>query len=317
MAATIRSLDEFINESTGLYKDNTAGDISASDLRDGVASWYRPQATCMGRLTTESGVPASPSDRTAQSTIYFTPTNGNLVGLFDGTSWTLRVFSEVSLALSGLTSGANYDVFLYNNSGTLTLELSAAWASDTTRTDALTQQDGVYVKGGATTRRYLGTIRTTSTSTTEDSKSKRFVWNCYNQIPRSIMKLETNGFWTYTTATWRQARASAANQVEIVAGIQCGMLDLNCIACSQQTGSIYRAAGIGENRTTDTDADILNSSDRPGLAGHSAHLKKVPNLGYAYYAWVEYSNTTGTTTWYGTATTPTNGSCGLTGFITC
>lgn len=36
--ATVRSLDSFNNSSTGLFKNNSAGDISAQDLRDFVAS---------------------------------------------------------------------------------------------------------------------------------------------------------------------------------------------------------------------------------------------------------------------------------------
>jgi hypothetical protein len=84
---------------------------------------------CQGRLTTESGVGVSTSDRTSQSTIYFTPYLGNRVALYSGSAWAEYTLTERSLALSGLTSGKNYDVFLYNNSGTLTLELSAAWTT--------------------------------------------------------------------------------------------------------------------------------------------------------------------------------------------
>jgi len=38
MADTVRTIDDFLNASTGLFKDNTAGDISAQDLRDFVVS---------------------------------------------------------------------------------------------------------------------------------------------------------------------------------------------------------------------------------------------------------------------------------------
>lgn len=38
MAETVRTIDDFVNASTGLFKDNTAGDISAQDLRDFVWS---------------------------------------------------------------------------------------------------------------------------------------------------------------------------------------------------------------------------------------------------------------------------------------
>src|SRR6185369_10519211 len=96
---------------------------------------------------------------------------------------------------------------------TVTLELSAAWASDTARTDSLTTLDGVLVKNSDPTRRLVGTIRTTGTTTTEDSAAKRFVWNAHNQVPRTLKNAtETADSWNYTTATWRQANANAANQ---------------------------------------------------------------------------------------------------------
>lgn len=174
------------------------------------------QTTSQGRLTTETGVAVSATDRTAQSTIYFTPYSGNRIALYDGTRWGLYAFTERSLALSGLTSDKNYDVFLYNNSGTLTLELSAAWTNDTTRADALTTQDGIYVKDGATTRRYLGTLRTTGTTTTEDSLAKRFVSNYYNVIMREVFVSISNSSYSYSSATVRQINASAGFKVEAV-----------------------------------------------------------------------------------------------------
>jgi hypothetical protein len=140
------------------------------------------------RLTTESGVPVSTSDRTAQSTIYLTPYVGNQIALYDGAAWQLRSTAEISLALSGLTSGKNYDVFAYYTGSAVALELSAAWTNDTTRADAITTQDGVWCKSGTLTRRLVGTIRTTGTTTTEDSATKRFVWNAYNRVPRTLVR---------------------------------------------------------------------------------------------------------------------------------
>jgi hypothetical protein len=98
-----------------------------------------------GRLTLTSGTSVTTSDVTGAGTLYYTPDVHNLIRLYDGTRWKLHTFTERSLALT-LTASRAYDVFIYDNAGTLTLELSAAWNSDgTTRTDALTTQDGVKV----------------------------------------------------------------------------------------------------------------------------------------------------------------------------
>src|SRR5262249_42359234 len=138
------------------------------------------------RLTLSSGTPVPSGDLTAQSTLYLTPSPSGEIATFDGVKWIRRETAEVSLVLSGLTSGKNYDVFAFWNGSAIVLELSAAWTTDTSRADALIRQNGVLVKGSNTVRRYVGTIRTTGTTTTEDSRAKRYVYNYYNQRPRQL-----------------------------------------------------------------------------------------------------------------------------------
>ena len=135
-----------------------------------------------GRITLSTGVPVTTSDVTAATTIYFTPYQGNNISLYDGSAiWNVISFTELSIAVPA-TTATMYDVFCYNNSGAATLEV-LAWTNDTTRATALVLQNGVYVKSGATTRRYLGSFRTTGVSgQTEDSVANRFVWNYYNRV---------------------------------------------------------------------------------------------------------------------------------------
>lgn len=160
-----------------------------------------------GRLTTESGVAVSTSDRTSQSTIYYTPFVHDQIVLWDGTNWRPYTFTETSLVLSGLTSGKPYDVFGYVSSGVLALEL-LVWTDDTTRATGVTLQDGRYCKGGDKTRLLLGTIYTTSTTATEDSEAKRYVCNVYNAVPRRILSaIYATYSHTYTTGTWREWNA--------------------------------------------------------------------------------------------------------------
>lgn len=322
MPDTVRSTDDLLNASTGLFRDNTSGDISAQDLRDFALSAYRPQGFAGGRLTTESGVPVSTSDRTAQSTLYYTPYAHDLIGLYDGTSWKLHPFSERSLALSGLTSGKNYDVFLYDNAGTLTLELSAAWTTDTTRADALATQDGVYVKSGATSRRYLGTIRTTGTTTTEDSgyltssgTPKRFVWNAYNRVARGVRRVDTTDTWSYSSSTYRQTNNSAANQIEVVCGLS-GLSHLRLVNASSSGSSQMRIA-IGQDSTT-TPLAVTNfyADGTTGASGMVCWNNLNPTLGYHYYAMLENS-ASGSTTFYGDVGIATTFQTGMTGTWEC
>jgi len=260
-------------------------------------------AIALGRLTLETGVAVSTTDQTSKGTLYWTPHNGNRVSLYDGTRWKLYTFAEVSLALT-VTSAKNYDVFLFDNAGTLTLELSAAWTNDTTRADALALQDGVQVKNGATTRRWLGTLRASGANVTEDSRQKRFLWNAYNRLPRALFWRDTTSSWNYTTATWRQSRASAANQVEVVCGAAGhSLIDLIFSQCSSNsTAAVPRLSGIGEDSTTTGAADMTNGQVG-GPVGDTfeavAHLRKFAPLGYHFYTMLEFSSATGTSTFYG------------------
>ena len=107
-----------------------------------------------GRLTLESGVPVSSTDQTAKTTVYYTPYNGSFLSLYNGTSWNAYSFAELSLTTSGLAVSSNYDIFAYVSGSTVTLEYSAAWTNDSTRSSALSLLNGVYVKSSDNTRRY-------------------------------------------------------------------------------------------------------------------------------------------------------------------
>lgn len=261
-------------------------------------------ATCNGRLTLTTGVPVTTTDVTAATTLYFAPYLGNRCALYDGTGWTMRTFSQLSIAIPATTSQM-YDVWLIDSSGTLGLEL-LAWTNDTTRATALTTQDGVYVKNGDATRRYLGSIRTTTSSgQTEDSLLKRFVWNEYNRIERPLRRLESTSTWTYSTATFRQANASTANQVAVIVGVAENMIDLQIRALASNSSGISTtvSVAIGEDSTSSvTTGNILQvygSGLNTAPVGASAQLIKQPAIGYHFYAWLEYSDANATTTWYG------------------
>lgn len=258
---------------------------------------------CDGRLTTQSGVPVSTTDRTAQSTIYFTPVNGNRISLYDGSKWKFYAFSEVSLVLSGLTISKNYDVFIWDNGGVLTLELSAAWTNDTTRADAVTTQDGVVVKSGSATRRYLGTLYTTSTTTTEDSNQRRLLWNSYNQVERTMLVKDTTNSWSYTSTTIRTTNNTTANnQMSNTVGFSGeGEIFLMTYLLGVSNNSLELANGIDAGGTTafDSVAHGTGGASSYTTASQGAYRHRRGNPGYLYHTWVESGNTNATS--YGNA----------------
>lgn len=275
---------------------------------------------CDGRLTLESGVAVSASDQTAKTTIYFTPYNGNIIALYNGSSWTPIPFSETSLALGTLTADKNYDVFAYISSGVLALELSAAWTNDTTRADALTTQDGVLVKSGSTTRRYIGTFRTKTTTTTEDSSVNRCVWPMYHRVPRLLLIRDSTDSWTYSTGSFRQANGSSANQVNIVTGWTDTHLSLGVFSRASNSTTTARtvASGIGIGSSTTNSAQLIQPANCTSVisALPAARLVHTAALGYSSYLWLEMGGGADTQTWFGDVGS-TNFQSGMMGSVEC
>jgi hypothetical protein len=287
------------NQFTFPTTDGSADQVLVTD-GSGVLTWQDQfgagtilNQTVNGRLTLESGEPVSTTDQTAKTTLYFTPYKGNQIALYNGTAWGIHSFSELSLSLSGYTADTNYDIFVYDNSGTLTLE-STAWTDGTTRATALDTQNGVYVKSGATTRRYLGTIRTTATTgQCEDSEDRRFVFNYYNQTRRKIQSTigSPTGNHTYTTATWRSYYNSTTvgtTRNEFVIGID--QLTRTDIMASFKLG--YVCFGY-DSTSLPVETDVAAGDFTSTLNTHAFFGSQVLSDGYHYVQAMEYGQTGG------------------------
>lgn len=289
---------------TGLTAIGASGTVLSSD--GSVASWAVPvnSKPCNGRLSLTTGVAVTTADVTAATTLYWVPYQGNQVALYTGSAWTLVSQAQLSIAVPA-TTATMYDVFLDYNAGTPALALTA-WTNDTTRATALTTQDGVLVQTGNLDWRYVGSFRTTGVSgQTEDSNTKRYVWNYYHRVQRSLLVKDATASWTYTTATWRQARATATNQVEIVVGVAEVPLDILLTGVVSNTNaSVAVQVGIGEDSTSTAINTGVGGGGMSNVAGAIVPLQpfrlvKYPAIGRHYYAWLEISTATGTTTWYG------------------
>lgn len=255
-----------------------------------------------GRLTLTTAVPVTTSDVTAATTLYYTAYKGNAIALFDGTStWNVLNFTELSIAIPS-TNNTMYDVWVYDNAGVPTMEV-LAWTNDTTRATALTTQNGVLVKTGATTRRYVGSFRTTGTvGQTEDSLAKRYVWNYYNRVNRPMQVLEATNSWTYSTASFRQANNSAANQIDFVVGVTEDPILAYAVSQAVNSTTTGRnvSIGIGLDSTTVNSAIMANINCTSLIyAGLNAFYDAYVSPGRHFLAWLEKGNGTDTQTWYG------------------
>lgn len=258
---------------------------------------------CHARLTLTSGVAVTTSDVTGASTIYLTPHQGNQIALYDGSVWRLLGFTEIAHSLSGLTSGRPYDLFAYISSGAVAVE-RLAWTNDTSRATALALQHGVLVKSGDATRRYIGTFYSTGTTTTEDSKARRYLWNYYHRSLRSMASAaETALNWNYSTASYRQANANTANQVNYVVGVAEDVICAQVPAItSYNSTSTFRSVGIGIglDSTTVNSASICVegrcSSTVQALI--AASYDEAATVGRHYLAWLEKGGGTDTQSFY-------------------
>ena len=154
----------------------------------------------------------------ANTSIYYAPYNHNLISLWNGYRWKTIEFSEIELALGTLTASKPYDIYGYLNAGVLSLEL-LAWTSDTVRATDITRQDGRWCKSGDKTRLLLGTLYTDSTTSTQNSQSKKYLVNVFNELPFIMAVRETAASWTYSAGVWRQANNNSANQCDLIVPI--------------------------------------------------------------------------------------------------
>jgi hypothetical protein len=306
--ANVRVVGVAQSATTLILATNPSPTASATVMDNGVDDF---------RLTLTTGTPVTVTDVTAATTLYLSPYTGNRIALFNATGTaTTTVSGEVSIALPAAASQL-YDVFGWSNGGIVTLEL-LAWTNDTTRATAIVRTTtGAWTKSGDLTRRYLGSVRTTTVAgQTEDSTTKRFVWNVANRVVRPLQRFDTTDSWTYTLATWRQANGALANQVEVVIGVAETAVDVSVDGFGANTMVTAISTAIGyDTRTAPTRGAIGVINGAGIIVQMHSQFTHVPSPGYHYYAWLEFSNAAGVTTWYGDNGVAALMQSGLTGLL--
>lgn len=183
-----------------------------------------------------------------------------------GTSSTLLNSSWAVAAVGGSGTSRTVTLNSVNTTGLTYTGLGTIRLQKNTRATALASQDGVYVKSGDASRKYLGSFRTIGAGqATEDSRARRFIWNFFNRRPRQLLKIEPNNFWTYGTASWRATNNDARNRVEFVCGMAEDPVRLEVAGCFRGPApaappteaqftyiNSYVLAGIGLNKSTNT-----------------------------------------------------------------
>jgi hypothetical protein len=260
------------------------------------------------RLSLTSGSPVS-TDGTTSTTIYLTPYISGTIELYFNGRWKLIKSNEVSISLTslGLSNNTNYDIFAYwdNITHAVKLEL-VAWAGDGARNIALTRQDGVLVKISDTTRRFVGTCRTVSTTQVTDSVTKRFLWNHYNRLDRAMSVVDSTNTWTFIAANlvseWQGANgATGSNKVEYVAGDPDSYVPIVFRAqgmahgANSLTSTFVAASGIGLFATGTNNATLYGSNPQ-SLTLYTVNFADLitnATMGHQTVNWLDGSNSSG------------------------
>jgi hypothetical protein len=277
-----------------------------------------------GRLTFTTATPILTTAVTGATSHFWTPYRGQSIPIYNGTIFTLtdmggeltQTASDTTKSPAATAANSNYDIFAWNDSGTMRATRGPAWTSATARgtgagTSELQLQNGIYLNKNSITNgpaalrgTYLGSIRSNASSTFDwnpggaasgGTAALMSIWNNYNRIP-TIGRCTDNGApYTYATNTIRQARASTTNQVNFLVGL------LEDAISAVYSVQITTAAAVGSEAWTGIGLDTItaitspyaiayNTSATAGKVGFATVMNMpvgTPGLGWHYAAAVE------------------------------
>lgn len=281
-----------------------------------------------GRLTLTSGTPVMVTSVSGATTVYYTAYAGSYVPIYDGTNFipTLITGNEISLVTTDATKSpaavaatSYYDVFVWNDSGTLRVSRGPAWTNSTTRSagTALTLVNGIYLNslsitnGPAASRgTYVGTIGSNGSSTidfiypavsTNGTAGVFNVWNCYNRVDVAGVCGMSAVSWTYNVAnTWRAQNASTTFNISLLRGLNEDGISVNLLAQSQPPSGVNCACGIGLDSTTAATGRMMYvQSSATQLLNMTAYYDGPPGLGFHTFYALEQINAATVSTFYG------------------
>jgi len=187
---------------------NTTIKAAVDALQTGGIPVVGAQGTFQARLSLESGVVVSSTDKIGLGTLYLEPKSGGQIGLWSGLAWTLETMATAaSISLSTIKKWVHYDVFAYTTLGVITLEL-VEWKS-VVASNSPGAGSNVTFNVADTTGVAVGdwvTIRTTSGPTTELCLVNLVTLNT------SIRVTTTGSAHTLPTIYYPTTRATALSQ---------------------------------------------------------------------------------------------------------
>ena len=245
-----------------------------------------PSVTPQGYLNLlgrASGGPIQSGDVTAATTVYYTPYAGNQIPIWNGSSFSILNFAELTLALNSSVELAStiYDVCVFNNNGAPVAVFGPAWSDSATGAGSrgtgaasaqLTAQNGILVNAvqisannGTNTYTipalqctYVGSVDIDGTAGQVSAyrtwgQSRKFgVWNMYWRNPIVLNVGDSTASWSYSTNTFRPSNNNTANSLTTFTGMPEEFASITFTQQFEQTAgsTATQAIGIGYNSTT-------------------------------------------------------------------
>ena len=231
-----------------------------------------------GRLTLATATPVMTATVSGATTVYYTPYVGRAVPIYNGSTFVTtdtggelsQTTADTTKSPAAVAASSLYDIFVWNDAGTIRATRGPAWTNPTTRSagTALNLLNGILVNNAAITNgpgqylgTYVGTIASNASSTIDwilgtaasgGGAAYLMVWNYYNRLQFCTRVTDSGVAYSYTTATVRQARGSTTNQINYIAGVAD-----DCITAAYQQDATLVAAvaakvstGVGDDSIT-------------------------------------------------------------------
>jgi len=271
------------------------------NLNGGSISGTSFPAVNNGRLYLTSNSPYA--DTGASSTLYYGPINGTQITLYNGTAEVTQTFSQVTLAVGGLTASTVYDIYVKSASSTTVALSYVAWSGLNTP-PARGTQDGRLTKNGDATSLLVGAIYLNSSSNVTDNTSTRGVSNVYNTIPRALNCVDTTASWTCTSVVPQPSNANTTDGVGRVSYVQAIQgaygLTAECWGQAAYAGA-QPSLGIGINSTS-TGVVFAAQTESSGslTATLACTYSFTPTVGYTYLQRLQLASSATGAAFYGT-----------------
>jgi hypothetical protein len=198
---------------------------------------------------------------------------GSEIALYTSGAWTVRDFNPNDGAPGFVGASEDvptdaqgvYDVFAYWDGSAIALEV-LAWTNLTTRATALARQNGVLVKSGDATRRYIGTVLSYSVEPdlsgyrVRSNETQRGIWNHHHRAfcPLRGRGSDTDEALSSPSDGWD---GWGNGQINFVIGLQQSLvlLSAHAVRFSQVAAGSYDSLEVGIRKDTNSGGPMSGS----------------------------------------------------------